>query len=148
VGAGIRIAAVTAACALALALASCDGADTTGSAEAKSGQGDARASAIAQFDSPRKFWCLPGHPGQAQVIVGWSVPSAKKVAVFLDGRRLHSGIREKLPYWVPAGDASGIGATVVFRCGSAERHRVRVRWRIPSSPAVNRTVTIHKAPER
>jgi hypothetical protein len=100
---------------------------------------------VVQFKTPRKFWCLNDNPGQAQVIVGWSVPSATSVAVLLDGTRLHSGIRAALPFEVPAGDPSGIGSTVVFPCNSGARHRVTIRWRAHGSPVTQRTVTIAKA---
>jgi len=103
---------------------------------------------VTQFRSPRNFWCLPAQPGQAQVIVGWKVPSAESATVALDGQRLHSGIRKNPPFWVPAGDASGIGATVVFACRPGESHRVTVRWRMPSAPPTERTVTVHKAARR
>ena len=33
---------------------------------------------VVQFQAPRRYWCLPAHPGQAQVTVGWSVPSATR----------------------------------------------------------------------
>jgi hypothetical protein len=100
---------------------------------------------VVQFASPRQFWCMKAHPGQAQVTVGWSVPSATTVTVALDGTSLHSGIRKVLPFWVPAGKADGIGATVVFPCSSGNSHRITVRWRMRRSPTEMRTVTIRKA---
>jgi hypothetical protein len=100
---------------------------------------------IIQWEAPRSFWCLKAHPGQAQVTVGWSAPSATTVAVLLDGTLLHTGIRKALPFWVPAGKAAGIGGTLVFRCGAGNQHRVTVRWRRHGSPVETRTVTIRKA---
>jgi hypothetical protein len=100
---------------------------------------------VVQFASPREFWCMKAHPGQAQVTVGWSVPSATTVVVALDGKSLHSGIRKVLPFWVAAGKAYGIGATVVFPCSSGNSHRITVRWRMRRSPTETRTVTIRKA---
>jgi hypothetical protein len=151
---------VLVACGLALALAACDGGDpaddalgaggkaipgTSSADEPRSETKRSGAPKVAQFRNPPRFWCLEAHPGQAQVIVGWSVPAAKKVAVFLDGRRLHTGIRKRLPFWVPAGDASGIGATVVFGCDAGDRHRITVRWRARSGPATARRTTVTKA---
>jgi hypothetical protein len=98
-----------------------------------------------QFAGPRDFWCLKAHPGQAQVTIGWSAPSATTVAVLLDGRTLHTGIRKQLPFWVPAGKPAGIGGTVVFACGSGNRHRITIQWRGPGSPVEARSVTIRKA---
>jgi hypothetical protein len=99
---------------------------------------------VVQFAAPRRYWCLLAHRGQAQVTVGWSVPSATRVAVLLDGTALHSGIRKALPFWVPAGKPDGIGGTIVFPC-PGNRHRVTIRWRMKSSTAETRTVTIRKA---
>lgn len=100
---------------------------------------------IAQFAAPDEFWCLDGEPTQAQATLGWSVPEAKEVKVFLDGDRLHSGIRNQLPYSVLAGDAPGIGTTVVFPCEGNE-HEIEVRWRLGGdAPPAERTVTITKA---
>jgi hypothetical protein len=152
--------AVIAACGLALALGGCEGGDpaddalgaggraipgTSPAAEPPSEKKRSGAPKVAQFRHPPRFWCLEAHPGQAQVIVGWSAPAAKKVAVLLDGEKLHAGIRERLPFWVPAGDASGIGATVVFGCDAGERHRITVRWRARSGPATARRLMITKA---
>jgi hypothetical protein len=100
---------------------------------------------VAQFASPHRFWCMTAHPGQAQVTVGWSVPTATAVTVLLDGRPLHQGLRDRLPFAVLAGKADGIGATVVFPCRSGQTHKVTIRWRAAGSAATTRTVTIRKA---
>jgi hypothetical protein len=100
---------------------------------------------VVQFKVPGNFWCLHADPGQAQVIVGWSAPSATSAAVLLDGKRVHTGIRKTLPFAVPAGDPSGIGSTVVFPCNAGNHHRITIRWRAHGSPAAERTVTITKA---
>ncbi len=134
--------AVATACAGALALASCAETPADGSVQAGIDDGPPK---VVQFAAPRRFWCLQAHPGQAQVTIGWSVPSATDVAVLLDGRRLHAGLRRALPFAVLAGPASGIGATVVFPCRSGDRHRITIRWRMGSSPPAQRTVTIAKA---
>jgi hypothetical protein len=100
---------------------------------------------VVEFAAPHSFWCLEAHAGQAQVTLGWSVPSATTVAVLLDGRRVHTGIRKALPFWLPAGKAAGIGGTIVFRCRSQNRHRVTVHWRMRRSAIETRTVAIRKA---
>jgi hypothetical protein len=100
---------------------------------------------VVQFASPKRFWCMTAHPGQAQVTVGWSVPTATAVTVLLDGRPLHQGLRDRIPFAVLAGKADGIGATVVFPCRSGRTHRVTIRWRAAGSAAASRTVTIHRA---
>jgi hypothetical protein len=100
---------------------------------------------VVQFKVPGEFWCLHADPGQAQVIVGWSAPSATSAEVLLDGKRLHTGIREALPFAVPAGDPPGIGSTVVFSCDAGNHHRITIRWRAHGSPPAERTVTITKA---
>lgn len=100
---------------------------------------------VAQFKAPEKFWCLRANPDEAQATLGWSAPQATEVKVFLDGEELHSGIRETLPFTVPAGDATGIGTTVVFACEPGDSHEVEVRWRMADSPPAERAVTIDKA---
>lgn len=101
---------------------------------------------VAQFAAPEEFWCLDGDPSQAQATVGWSVPAAAAVKVFLDGEQLHSGIRKALPFAVLAGDAPGIGATVVFPCDPGDEHEIEIHWRLEgSAPPATRTVTITKA---
>jgi hypothetical protein len=153
---------LTVLCALGLAAAACSGSGssgkpidaggstipkqtTTSSAPTPTITTATGAPKVVQFAAPRTFWCMRDPAGQAQVTVGWSVPSASAVAVAFDGKKLHAGIRDALPFWVPAGKAAGIGATVVFACNSRDRHRVTVRWRMHGSPAETRTVTIRKA---
>lgn len=140
--------------ATALLVSACGGDDETRSAPpasattavseaeaAGAGSGD-----VAQFAAPTEYWCLDGDPEQAQATLGWSVPRAKGVKVFLDGEQLHSGIRKQLPFSVLAGDAPGIGTTVVFSCEGDDEHRIDVRWQLKgSSPPAERTVTIAKA---
>ena len=58
---------------------------------------------------------------QAQVTVGWSVPSATDVTVLLDGASPPVGIQDTAPYQVPAGKAPGVGSTIVFPC-AADAH--------------------------
>jgi hypothetical protein len=101
--------------------------------------------AIAQFEAPTEFWCMDGDPAQAQATLGWKVPEAKSVKVYLDGEKLHSGIRERLPFSVLAGDAAGIGTTVVFPC-EGDEHDIEVRWRLDGdAPSPAQAVTISKA---
>ena len=139
---------------LAVCLAACGGSDdgtstTTTPATATSGTTEAVGAGsgdVAQFAAPEKFWCLDGDPSRAQATLGWSVPAAAAVKVFLDGEQLHSGIRKALPFSVLAGDAPGIGTTVVFSCEPGDEHEVEIRWRLKgSAPPVTRTVTITKA---
>ena len=88
---------------------------------------------------------MDGDPGQAQATLGWSVPEAQGVKVFLDGEQLHSGIRDRLPFSVLAGDAAGIGTTIVFPC-EGDEHEVQVRWRLDGdAPRPEQSVTISKA---
>lgn len=103
---------------------------------------------IVQFHAPRRFWCLPAHPGQAQVTIGWSVPAATAVTVLVDGRRVPLRIRRRAPFAVLAGTPSGIGATVVFACRSGTRHRVEIRWRAGDSPPARKVVSIRRAGRR
>lgn len=100
---------------------------------------------VVQFAAPKRFFCVPAHPGQAQVTIGWSVPSATAVDVRLDGKQLHEGIRKALPFAVPAGPPSGIGSTIVFPCRPARTHTVTIRWRMGSSTPAERTVKITRA---
>lgn len=103
---------------------------------------------VAQFHAPRRFWCLPAHPGQAQVTIGWSVPAATAVAVLVDGRRVPLGLRRRPPFAVLAGTPAGIGATVVFACRPRTRHRIEIRWRAGDSPAARRVVSVRRAGRR
>lgn len=100
---------------------------------------------VAEFDSPENFWCLEEEPDQAQVTIGWRVPSAEAVAVTLDGEEVHSGIRNKLPFTVQAGDPPEVGTTVVFPCGSGDTHEIGVEWSLRNGERASETVTIQKA---
>jgi len=100
--------------------------------------------AIGTFNAPASFVCLAQDPSQAQVTLGWIVPSATVVTVELDGRTLPRGIRDTVPYVVPAGKAVGPGATVVFACDDT-RHTITVNWRVRASPATTRVVSVARA---
>lgn len=100
---------------------------------------------VVQFDAPERFWCLVSRPRQAQVTIGWSVPSATRVTVELDGRPLRSGLRKRAPFHVLAGSPSGIGTTVVFGCRTGARHTITIRWRVGDSKPATRTLRIRKA---
>ncbi|MDI9917320.1 hypothetical protein [Rhodococcus sp. IEGM 1379] len=78
--------------------------------------------------------------------VGWSAPSATDVSLALDGQLLPVGIQNELPYQVPAGGPTGIGAAVVFACDSATHHTIDITWTGHARPATSRTVTIVKEP--
>jgi hypothetical protein len=153
------------ACLLALSVASCGGSSGGSSTESNVNAGGKTipktttqeskqsttltmangAPKVVQFKAPREFWCLRAHPAQAQVTLGWSVPSATNAAILLDGTRVHSGIRRALPFSVLGGTPSGIGTTVVFQCRPDQRHRITVRWGAHGSPTAERTVTITKS---
>lgn len=99
---------------------------------------------VVQFESPTSFYCLAEYPDEAQVTIGWSVPSATAVTVLVDGIEPATGIQPSMPYQVPAGPPSGIGATIVFPCEPLDQHTVTIRWQMGSSPAAERVVTITK----
>jgi hypothetical protein len=103
---------------------------------------------VAQFDAPRRFWCLRAYPRQAQITIGWSVPAATDVTVLLDGRPLREGIRRKRPFHVLAGPPAGIGTTVVFGCHSGTRHTLVIRWSKGTSKTIERSLRIRKAASR
>jgi hypothetical protein len=100
---------------------------------------------VVQIGAPKRFWCLKAFPGQAQVIVGWSVPAATSLVVSLDGKELHQGMREALPFAVVAGKPAGLGVTVVFPCRSGRRHTISMRWTAGDSPPAERSITVTKA---
>jgi hypothetical protein len=99
---------------------------------------------VVRFVVPDRFWCLVDDPSEAQVTVGWHVPSATEVEVLLDGVAVPAGFQPALPYQLPAGGPTGIGATVVFPCEDGDQHSVTVRWRSGTSPTAERTGTIAK----
>jgi hypothetical protein len=99
---------------------------------------------VTEFAAPRSFSCLAESPEQAQVTIGWNVPSATDVAVQLDGSVPASGIQDALPYQVPAGPAVGPGVAMVFPCDLAE-HTITLTWTAGSSPPTERVVAITKA---
>lgn len=106
------------------------------------------APAIAEFTAPNTFHCLAAttaHNRQAQISVGWSVPSATNLVVTLDGMAVHAGIRDTVPFHVPAGSPAGIGTTVVFACGPATQHTLTFTWQADGSPVTERILPITKA---
>ncbi|GAA2062955.1 hypothetical protein [Williamsia deligens] len=88
------------------------------------------------------YTCLDGSPRRAIVTVGWTAPSATGVTVSLDGRRLASGLSNPLPYQVPAGGPTGIGATVAFACDGPPQHTITIDWTADTLNPATRTVTI------
>jgi hypothetical protein len=104
---------------------------------------------VVQFDAPKRFWCLKADPGQAQVIVGWSVPTATDLVVLLDGKVLPQGLLDNpVPFAVVAGKPMGLGVTVVFGCKAGSRHTITMRWSENGGPATTRSVTVVKAAKR
>lgn len=138
---------------LAAVLAGCSGTsdDRAGLAEiptrttaASSTTADVDSAAeVADFTVLPTFTCLKDEPARSIVTVGWSAPSATAVALSLDGRVLPAGIQTELPYQVPAGGPTGIGAAVVFDCAAAAVHTLDIEWTTGASPQ-SRTVTITK----
>jgi hypothetical protein len=100
--------------------------------------------AITQFNAPSTFSCLTVYPSQAQVSVGWHVPSADHVTVRFDGAPIHIGIEDALPFDVPAGPATGPGTTIVFACAAGDHHRVTLQWDAAGLRPVTRTFTVTK----
>jgi hypothetical protein len=101
--------------------------------------------AITQFNAPSTFSCLTVYPSQAQVTIGWHIPSADHVTVRFDGAPIHIGIEDALPFDVPAGPATGPGTTMVFACAAGDRHQVTLRWDAAGLRPVTRTFTVTKA---
>jgi hypothetical protein len=99
--------------------------------------------AAVQFNAPTSFSCLSQYPTQAQVTIGWNVPSATGVTESFDGTTMHSGIRSVLPFVVPAGPAVGPGATLVFGCHSGVNHTIVVTWSRQGLPSTSRVVKVH-----
>lgn len=98
--------------------------------------------AVVEWSAPEEFWCMADGK-QAQITVGWSVPSATEVTVELDGAALPSGIQSTVPYQVLAGHPSGIGSTLVFDC-APDRHDVTITWTMDGQ-STERTFTSTKA---
>ncbi|WP_156148864.1 hypothetical protein [Rhodococcus sp. MEB064] len=101
---------------------------------------------VADFTVLPTFGCLDETPPRALVTVGWTAPSATAVEITLDGRVLPAGIGDQLPYQVPAGGPTGIGASVVFACDGAPGHTIDVTWTADGVAPVTRTATITKEP--
>jgi hypothetical protein len=99
---------------------------------------------VTQFAAPSTFTCLAGDPSQAQVTIGWNVPSATEVEITLDGATPASGIQDTLPYQVPAGAPGGPGVTIVFPCEPANDHVITLTWRAGSSAPTERAVSVSK----
>ena len=84
------------------------------------------AMAVLQFHPPTSFSCLAQYPSQAQVTIGWNIPSATRVTETFDGTMMHSGIRDALPFAVSAG--VNLGTTLVFGCDSGASHTIVLTW--------------------
>jgi hypothetical protein len=98
--------------------------------------------AVEAFVAPETFVCLAEDPRQAQVTLGWDVPTATEVAISLDGEPVPSGIRDELPFEVPAGGARGIGTTVVFACDGSDARTITIAWSIDGSPPTEQVVNV------
>jgi hypothetical protein len=97
---------------------------------------------VSDFTIPPTFACLHDNSSRAIITVGWTAPAATGVEIALDGIRLPAGISDQLPYQVPAGGSTGIGASVVLACNETDRHTVDVTWTAEGTDPVTRTVTI------
>ncbi|MEH3156161.1 MAG: hypothetical protein PGN29_12730 [Gordonia paraffinivorans] len=91
---------------------------------------------------PATYSCLDTVPARAIVIAGWTAPSATGVRVMLDGQPLASGLNNPLPYQVPAGGPTGIGATVAFACSGPRTHIITVEWTATGLNPATRSATI------
>lgn len=92
------------------------------------------------------FTCLKDTPPRSVVTVGWRAPSATGVELRLDGQLLPVGIKDQMPFQVPAGGPTGIGASVVFACDGPAQHTIDVTWTTNGIGSTSRTVTITKEP--
>lgn len=101
---------------------------------------------VTDFTILPTFGCLEVVPPRSIVTVGWSASAATEVSLSLDGQLLPVGIQNELPYQVPAGGPTGIGAAVVFACDNETHHTIDVTWTGHSLAATTRTVTIVKEP--
>jgi hypothetical protein len=100
------------------------------------------AMAVLQFHAPTSFSCLAQYPSQAQVTIGWNIPSATSVTETFDGTIMHSGIRDTLPFAVSAG--VNLGTTLVFGCNSGATHTIVLTWYGQGLPPLRRVVAVHK----
>ncbi len=100
------------------------------------------AMAVLQFHPPTSFSCLAQYPSQAQVTIGWNIPSATRVTETFDGTMMHSGIRDALPFAVSAG--VNLGTTLVFGCDSGVSHTIVLTWYGQGLSPTRRVVTVHK----
>ncbi|MDV8070583.1 hypothetical protein R4P64_29020 [Rhodococcus sp. IEGM 1366] len=101
---------------------------------------------VTDFTILPTFGCLEAVPARSIVTVGWSASAATEVSLSLDGQVLPVGIQNELPYQVPAGGPTGIGAAVVFACDGQTQHTIDVTWTGHPLAATTRTVTIVKEP--
>ncbi len=100
------------------------------------------APVVEQFVAPDSFVCLAEDPRQAQVTVGWDVPTATDVTILLDGAPVHSGIHDELPFAVTAGTARGIGSTIVFDCAASDARTITIQWTVGASPPAEHVVQV------
>ena len=103
--------------------------------------------AVDPFVAPHTFVCLAEDPNQAQVTIGWDVPTASDVEIRLDGVPVPSGsapsCRSRCP---PAARAAGIGSTVVFDCDASEAWTITIQWTAHGSPPTVKVVhVVHEA---
>jgi hypothetical protein len=99
---------------------------------------------VTETRFPKTFRCLPQYADQAQVTIGFSSPEATDVTFTLDGKTLPVGIKDAVPFEVPAKDATGIGATIVFACSAGKSHTIEGSWVTGDSPSTTRTFTVKK----
>jgi hypothetical protein len=99
---------------------------------------------VTETRFPKTFRCLPQYADQAQVTIGFSSPEATDVTFTLDGKPLPVGIKDAVPFEVPAKDATGIGATIVFACSAGQSHTIEGSWVTGDSPSTTRTFTVKK----
>jgi hypothetical protein len=101
---------------------------------------------VSDFTVLPTFRCLDETPARAVVTVGWSAPDAAEVSLSLDGQVLPVGLQDSVPYQVPAGGSTGIGAAVVFDCNATDSREIDVVWTSPGYMPTTRTVTVTKEP--
>ena len=81
-----------------------------------------------------------------RVIALSDFPVSRLVELRLDGQLLPVGIKDQVPFQVPAGGPTGIGASVVFACDGPAQHTIDVTWTANGIGSTSRTVTISKEP--